>query len=108
MPGAGHLFRAMLSVAAAFVLVVGGSLWLSEHYPALVANSGAFAAGVAFAIAFVAFAIARMLGVPGGTWTERSRRSVSAAHTSIPTAPECEHPSAQQRKNYADSGSMTM
>jgi WD40 repeat protein len=104
---AGGLFLAMLSVGLAFVIVLSAGFWLSRQNPAF-ANSTVFGTIAAFAIAFVAAGIARLLGIPIRLGKRRTVRSVPGPRVHVPVSPEFRAASAQQQNDYASDPSKTI
>ena len=77
------LLLAMLSVAAAFVLVIGGGFLLARA-GARIAMNGALGAVSGVALIAAAFVIARLFGIPTGGGKATIRHAVSAAPQNVP------------------------
>src|SRR5215471_3248590 len=79
------LLLAMLSVAAAFVLVIGGGFLLARSG---VAMNGTLGVVTGVALVGAAFVIARLLGIPTGGRTATVRHTVSAVPQNVPQYPQ--------------------
>jgi hypothetical protein len=98
------LLLAMLSVAAAFVLVIGGGFLLARS-GARIAMNGALGVVAGIALVAAAFVIARLLGIPTGGGKATVRRSVSAAPQNVPQYPQV---SGELGITYANDPDMTI
>jgi WD40 repeat protein len=98
-----RLLLAMLSVAAAFVLVVGGGFLLARSR-ARIAMNGTLGIVAGVALVAASFVIARLLGIPtGGTATVR--HAVSAVPENFPHYPQV---SGELGITYANDPNMTI
>jgi len=98
----------MLSVALAFAVVLSAGFWLSDHYPALAANSTVFGTAAGLAIVFAATAFARVFGIPIRFWKRAPPRVTPSKHGAIPVSPEFSPAPAQLKIDYANQPSMTI
>ena len=98
------LLLAMLSVAAAFVLVICGGFLLAAS-GARIAMNGTLEVVTGVALVAAAFGIARLLGIPTGGGTASVRRPVSAAPQNIPQHPQG---SGKLGTTYANDPNMTI
>ena len=98
------LLLAMLSVAAAFVLVIGGGFLLVRS-GARIASSGALPVVTGVALVAAAFVITRLLGIPTGGRTATVRRAVSAAPQNVPQHPQVP---GELGATYANDPNMTI
>jgi WD40 repeat protein len=98
------LLLAMLSVAAAFVLVIGGGFLLAGT-GARTAMNGTLGVVSGVALVAAAFVIARLLGIPTGRRTATVRQTVSAEPQHLPPNPQV---SRELALAYANDPNMTI
>jgi hypothetical protein len=94
----------MLSVAAAFVLVIGAGFLLARSGAATAMN-GTLGVVTGGALVAAAFGIARVLGIPTGRRAATVRRTVSSAQHTLPQNPQV---SVELRVTYANDPHMTI
>jgi hypothetical protein len=98
------LLLATVSVAAAFVLVIGGG-FLVARSGARIATNGTLGVVSGLTLVAAAFAIARLLGIPTGRRAATVKRSMSTAPHTLPQSPQV---SVELRVTYANDPDMTI
>jgi len=100
---------AMLSVAAAFVLVLGGGFLLSRRPVAVIPMNNTFGIIAGLALVAIAFLIARLLGIPTRKRTVlRSKPFAPATQQGTAPLPPIPQLSADLKTAYANNHGMTI
>lgn len=102
------ILLAMLGVAAAFVLVLGGGFLLSRRPIAGIPMNGTFGAIAGLALVGIAFLLARLLGIPIGRIRLRRKPAVVAGQRGGPLASAAFRVSDDLKNAYASNPHMTI